>query len=160
MLFTEPEVIGAPGQPSVRLIADASQTGGAASVQQVTLPIGADGATPHFHRLSTEIFYVLSGRLDLMLGERVHNLSRGQVATVDPNTVHAFGASAGAELDVLIVLTPGVERFGYFRLLAGVLSGQRPLADLQQAQSEYDNHFVDSPVWKEFRDSAHHVDAE
>lgn len=58
------------------------------------------------------------------------------------------------------MLTPGVERFGYFRLLAGVLAGQRPPIDLQQAQSEYDNHFVDSPVWKVFRGSAHHVDAE
>lgn len=110
---------------SRRLIADASQIGGAASLQQATLAIGADGATPRFHRLSTEVFHVRSGRLDLPT-----------------------------------FLIPGVELFGYLRLLAGVLSGQRSLADLEQAQSEYDNHFVDSPVWKGFRGSAHHVDAE
>lgn len=151
MLFTDPEILGAPGQPSVRLIADASQTKGAVSIQQVTLPDGADGATPHFHRLSTEIFHVLSGELALMVGERIDTLVAGQTATVEPNTVHAFGASAGSDLVVLILLTPGVERFGWFRLLAGVLTGQRPADDLQQAQAQYDNHLVDSPLWNEFR---------
>ena len=54
------EVIGFPPQ-TVRLLADSSATGGHLSTQRVTLAGGANGANPHHHANSAELFYVLSG---------------------------------------------------------------------------------------------------
>jgi hypothetical protein len=54
-----------------------------------------------------------------------------------------------ALLELSRILTPGVERFEYFRQLQRIASGQAPLASILQAQDLYDNHFDDSPVWQQ-----------
>ena len=61
------EVIGFPPQ-TVRLLADSSSTGGILSTQRVTLADGANGANPHHHASSAELFYVLSGSVRLLAG--------------------------------------------------------------------------------------------
>lgn len=149
MLFQIPEVLGTGSGPEIALFADAAATGGAASVQRVHLPAGADGAAPHFHTASTEIFYVLDGRLQMLAGDDVIAVSAGELAVIEPRTVHAFAATASSPATALIVLTPGVERFGYFRLLRDVALGAAGPADLLAAQDRYDNHFVDSAVWRD-----------
>ena len=63
------EVIGFAPQ-TVRLLADSSSTGGRLSTQRVTLLGGADGASPHHHANSAELFYVLSGSVQLLAGDR------------------------------------------------------------------------------------------
>lgn len=55
---TDAEVVGA-APTTVRLLADSSSTGGALSTQRVTLVNGADGARPHRHDNSAEMFYML-----------------------------------------------------------------------------------------------------
>jgi hypothetical protein len=40
------------------------------------------------------------------------------------------------------VITPGIERFGYFRLLARLLQGQATPDELLAAQDRYDNYFL------------------
>jgi mannose-6-phosphate isomerase-like protein (cupin superfamily) len=62
------EVIGQ--QPIiVRLLADSSSTGGTLSTQRVTLGNGADGAKPHHHANSAELFYLLDGTAQLLSGD-------------------------------------------------------------------------------------------
>jgi len=57
----EAEFLGADGYPAaVRLLADAGATGGALSAQRVTLGPGADGASPHVHESSSELFFILA----------------------------------------------------------------------------------------------------
>lgn len=51
----------APGNVT-GLVMDSDATGGAVSVLNIYLPKGADGAAPHFHTRSTELFYLVSGR--------------------------------------------------------------------------------------------------
>ncbi len=41
---------------------------------------------------------------------------QGDLAVVPPHMPHAFAATAGSGADLLIMITPGIERFGYFRL--------------------------------------------
>jgi mannose-6-phosphate isomerase-like protein (cupin superfamily) len=55
----------------VHLLADSSATGGRLSTQRVTLAGGADGARPHHHTRSAELFYVISGSAQLLAGERL-----------------------------------------------------------------------------------------
>ena len=55
----------------VRLLVDSSATGGAGStVRRVTLQKGADGARPHRHDRSAEMFYVLDGAVQVLLRHR------------------------------------------------------------------------------------------
>ncbi|WP_433243382.1 cupin domain-containing protein [Streptosporangium sp. CA-135522] len=142
-------VLGPPA--TGRLLLDSSSTGGALSSVRMTLGEGADGATPHHHTSASELFYVLGGRLQVLAGEEVLTLDEGDMAVVPPNVAHAFGAAPGSEADLLIVVTPGIERFDYFRLLARLQKGEATLEELLDSQELYDNHFVDSPKWKQTR---------
>jgi hypothetical protein len=40
------------------------------------------------------------------------------------------------------------DRFGYFRLAGRVLRGEADPAEVLATQERFDNHFVDSPVWR------------
>lgn len=143
----EAEVIG--GAPVTgRLYADSSATGGALSSQRITLAGGAAGATPHHHTGSSELFYVLSGAARLLAGDRVLVARQGDLVVVPPGTVHAFAAAPAADADLLVVITPGVERFEYFRHLQRIASGEAPLESILEVQERYDNHFDESPAWQ------------
>ena len=144
------EVIGFPPQ-TVRLLADSSSTGGHLSTQRVTLAGGADGANPHHHASSAELFYVLSGSVQLLAGDRVHVAGEGDLAVVPPGLPHAFAAAPACDADLLIVITPGVERFEYFRHLARVGSGAQPRESLLEVQALYDTFFGESPAWQQAR---------
>ena len=75
----------------------------------------------------------------------------GDLVVVPPRLVHAFGAQAGSAAELLILLTPGVERFGYFRLLDRLRTGQADRQELLDSQQRYDNYFLDSPAWRDAR---------
>ena len=119
------EQIGFPPQ-MIRLLADSSSTGGTLSAQRVTLQRGADGANPHHHASSAELFYVLSGTAQLLASDRLLLAAEGDLAIVPPGLPHAFAAAGASDTDLLIVITPGIERFEYFRHLARIATGQQP----------------------------------
>jgi hypothetical protein len=58
-------------------------------------------------------------------------------------------AAPGSDADLLVILTPGVERFEYFRLLQRIAAGEVPLESILETQDRYDNHFDDSPAWQQ-----------
>jgi quercetin dioxygenase-like cupin family protein len=132
-----------------RLYADSSATRGALSSQRITLLGGAAGATPHHHTGSSELFYVVSGAAEMLTGQRVLTAREGDLIVVPPGTVHAFAAAPASDADLLIILTPGVERFEYFRHLQRIANGEAPLESILEVQDLYDNHFDDSPVWQQ-----------
>lgn len=140
------EVIGQ--QPiTIRLLADSSSTGGALSTQRVTLGNGADGAKPHHHANSAELFYLLDGTAQLLSGDQVVTAERGNLVVVPPGLPHAFAAAPGHDADILIVITPGVERFEYFRHLERIAYGKVPPESLLEVQELYDTYFRTSPTW-------------
>ncbi|MGW0410935.1 cupin domain-containing protein [Streptomyces collinus] len=142
----EAEVVGrAPS--TVRLLADSSRTGGALSTQRVTLTAGADGARPHWHDHSAEMFFLLDGAAEILSGDDVVTAGPGDLVVVPPGRPHAFAAVPGADADLLIVLTPGVERFEYFRHLRRVALGELTPESLLEVQELYDNHFLHSAAW-------------
>jgi len=48
---------------------------------------------------------------------------------------------------VLVVIAPGVARFGYFRHLQRIALGQVPAESLAPVHDRYEFHFVDSGAW-------------
>ncbi|MFD5795185.1 MULTISPECIES: cupin domain-containing protein [Streptomyces] len=143
----EAEVVG--GAPvGVKLLADSSASGGALSTVRVTLGEGADGARPHLHHNSAEMFYLLDGAAELLSGDDIVTAERGDLVIVPPGKPHAFAAVPGSTADILIVITPGVERFEYFRHLQRLRLGEATLESLLEAQELYDNHYLQSVAWE------------
>jgi quercetin dioxygenase-like cupin family protein len=142
----EAEVVG--GTPAgVRLLADSSASGGALSTVRVTLTEGADGARPHLHNNSAEMFYLLDGAAELLSGDDIVTAERGDLVIVPPGKPHAFAAVPGVTADILIVITPGVERFEYFRHLQRIRLGEATPESILEVQDLYDNHFLRSEAW-------------
>ncbi|MEU4097615.1 cupin domain-containing protein [Streptomyces sp. NPDC026673] len=141
-----------PGQPAgaaltngaFELLAD----GGAVSASRLTLATGADGAPPHHHKLSHELFYVLGGTMLFRLGDTLTMVGKGGLVVIPPGLPHVFGAAKGEEADVVVVLSPGIERFGYFEQLAAISHGEAEFASLLPEQNRYDVHFEDLPDWR------------
>ncbi|MEW2100910.1 quercetin dioxygenase-like cupin family protein [Streptomyces griseus] len=130
------EVIGrAP--TTIRLLADSHATGGALSTQRVTLAEGVNGANPHHHVNSAELSYLLDGTAQLLSGDQVLTAG-GDLVVVPPNVPHAFAAAPGESADILIVITPWVDRFEYFRHLELTAYGKVPPESLLDVQELYD----------------------
>lgn len=144
------EVIGA-APVTIRLLADSSATGGALSTHRVTLAAGANGANPHRHDKSAELFYMVDGTAQLLSGDQVVTAERGDLVVVPPGAHHAFAAAPGEDADILIVITPGVERFEYFRHLERIAFGKVPPESLLDVQELYDTYFLTSPAWEQAR---------
>jgi quercetin dioxygenase-like cupin family protein len=130
-----------------RLLADSGATQGALGANRLSLGTGADGAKPHYHARSWELFYVLDGAMEFLLDDRPSTVAGGELVLVPPGMPHAFGAAPGSTADVLVVIAPGVDRFGYFRHLRRIALGQEPGESLAPEQDRYDVHFTDSVTW-------------
>lgn len=142
----EAEVIGRT-LTTIRLLADSGSTGGALSTQRVTLTGGAGGANPHHHANSAELFYLLDGVARVLAGDRVVTAGRGDLVVVPPGLAHAFAAAPGEDADILVVITPGIERFEYFRHLERIAYGRVPPESLVEVQELYDTYLRSSTAW-------------
>jgi quercetin dioxygenase-like cupin family protein len=125
---------------TVRLLLDSSDTGGAVSAHRVLLREGTEGAAPHRHLTTTELFYVLSGADDLLAGGDVLHAIEGDLVVVPPGVDHAFGATARADGELLVMVTPGIERFDFFRAVHEVVTGVADRSILAGSEEKYDNH--------------------
>ena len=140
------------GPTTMWLLADSDATDGTINANRTALAEGADGPGPHYHSGSAEIFFVVSGGLDALAGDRIETLREGDFLVVPRNTPHAFAAPPGSAADVLIVFAPAIEeRFEYFRLVDRVVRGQASPQEILDSQDRFDNHFLDVPIWKEHR---------
>lgn len=143
----EAEVLEKSG---VTLLTDVAATGGRLTSHRSIFAAGKDGAPPHAHHLATELFYLLDGTLEVLLGDTVQTLQRGDFLVVPPHLPHAF-AAGDQDAEVLFVLTNARPRFDYYRLLERVYRGEVDPTELAATQDLYDNHYVSSPVWEQAR---------
>jgi mannose-6-phosphate isomerase-like protein (cupin superfamily) len=142
----EAEVLGW-SSVTIRLLADASDTGGALSVMRTTIRARTEAAKPHTHTRSAEMFYVLEGRAEVLSGSRIVTAGEGDLIVVPPNQVHAFATPKNSSAELLIVQAPGLDRFDYFRLIERLMRREATMEDVLATQELYDNHFVESDVW-------------
>ena len=142
----EAEVLG-DDPVATQLLVDHDATGGRLSTNRTCLAPGASGPPPHYHATSSEMFFVLDGVLEVLAGDRVVTLTRGDMVVVPPFMPHAWRATADAPADVLIVFSPGLERFAYLRLTDQVLGGEASVDEILATSDRFDNHWVDSPAW-------------
>ncbi|GAA1680857.1 cupin domain-containing protein [Glycomyces endophyticus] len=132
----------------ITLLADAGATGGTITANKATFSKGSPGAPAHFHTKATETFFVIEGEMRILVGEEIVRLGKGDFLTVPPTVPHAFAPAPGAEAEMLVVFTPGLQRFDYYRLLERVHRGEATIQDIRDSSQQYDNHYFESPVWK------------
>jgi mannose-6-phosphate isomerase-like protein (cupin superfamily) len=144
-----------PGGSTMTLLADGPETRGALGVHQAVLRDAGVGASPHHHLHATEVFHVLRGGVQLLLGDDLVEVGAGDLVVVPPGAVHAFAAAPGRDAELLVVVTPGIERFSLFRRFEAVSTGRAPAATVLADQSTYDTYADTSEVWDRAR---HHID--
>ncbi|MCX4745462.1 cupin domain-containing protein [Kitasatospora sp. NBC_01287] len=142
----EAELLGAP-PATIQLLADGSDTSGALSAVRTRMGKGTAGPGPHLHHRAPEIFFVIEGALDVLLGEEIVTARDGDFLLVPPQTVHAFRTPADHGVDLLFLM-PGTDRFEYFRLVERIRQGQASPQEILDTQERFDNHFVPSTLWE------------
>ncbi len=84
----------------------AAQTGGALGLIEATCPPGG-GPVPHVHPGSDETFYMISGELEFLQGDRVFTAGVGDVVFCPRGTVHRFHNPGIQPARMIFVYTPG-----------------------------------------------------
>ena len=72
--------------------------------------VDIDGAQPHFHRRSTELYYVLEGSGSVVLDGVEHPVAKGSLVHIPPGVVHG----ARGRMRVLVVGIPDIAEDDYF----------------------------------------------
>ena len=144
-----------PGGSVMTLLVDGPATRGTLGVHRTVLRDGREGASPHHHVHTTEVLFVLRGGVQLLVGDEIVEVGRGDLVVVPPAAVHAFAAAPGRDAEVLVAVTPGIERFSLFRRLEAASTGRDPTATVVADESTYDTYADTSDVWDRAR---HHID--
>ena len=72
--------------------------------------VDIDGAEPHYHKRSTELYYVLEGEGNVVLDGVEHAVRKGSLVHIPPGVVH----SANGRVRVLVVGIPDIADDDYY----------------------------------------------
>lgn len=142
------EVLGAAPM-SIRLLADGDGNGGGISASRTVMAKGTQGALPHHHEHTMEMFFIIEGGLHVLTGNRVVTARTGDFLLVPPNTTHAFATPEDTGVDMLFLM-PGVARADYFRMIDRIRNGTADPQEILDSADVFDNHFHPSPEWEKF----------
>jgi quercetin dioxygenase-like cupin family protein len=89
-----------------------SQSGGQFLTLEYVAPPQFSGPPPHWHKVTTEIFYVLDGALTVIIDGQATTVGPGGYAFVPPGIVHTFANQGDAPAKYLLVASPaGLEHY-------------------------------------------------
>lgn len=97
-----------------------AETGGAFARVRGFLPTHASGPPPHRHRIYSESFTVLSGRLTLAIGNRTVLLGPGESETVPPGVAHTFRNDGDDAVETIGEVRPADHFEEHLRALFGL----------------------------------------
>lgn len=131
------------------LLADSADNDQSLTANRITLHKGSPGAPAHFHNRARESYFMLDGSLEVLAGQEILTLGKGDFLGIPPRMPHAFAPPPGAQADFLLLFSPGVERFEYFRLLDKIYKGEADAKEIPATSERFDNHHYDSPIWRQ-----------
>lgn len=65
--------------------------------------------TPHFHRQTEEIYYILTGQGQMRIGDEEHAVGPGDAIAIPPGQVHTIRNSGSQRLTFLCCCAPAYE---------------------------------------------------
>lgn len=63
-------------------------------------------AEKHYHKISTEYYYVLSGKGKIVLDGEIYPIQKGDLVKIDPGVTHQALEEADVPLEILVIATP------------------------------------------------------
>jgi mannose-6-phosphate isomerase-like protein (cupin superfamily) len=78
------------------------------SLAEARLPPGAS-TTPHYHRLTEEIYYVLEGQARMRIASEDREIGPGDAIAIPPGTVHQITNTGSGVLKFLCCCAPAYE---------------------------------------------------
>ena len=78
------------------------------SLAEARLPVGA-ATTPHYHRVTEEIYYILEGTAQMQIGDELREVRPGDAIAIPPGDVHQIRNSGGQTLKFLCCCAPGYQ---------------------------------------------------
>ncbi|MEE2896526.1 MAG: cupin domain-containing protein [Planctomycetota bacterium] len=126
-----------------------AETNGQVGIFEQTMRKGDPGPVPHFHRETTEMFFLLEGSLEFTLDGEHRTVEQGGFVRVPPNTVHHFSQRGEEPARFLIMFSPGKARERYFEGLAAIAAEDGPpdRAKLVALMHEYDQFLEDEDAY-------------
>lgn len=104
----------------------------------------ASGASPHVHRKTTEMFYVVRGEIEFTIGDRKEVGTPGAFAFIPKNAPHGFTNVGSEDATLLIMFYPMNNKDDYFRGLERLTrDGRNPsLEELAEHMAKYDQYML------------------
>ncbi|MGD9890559.1 MAG: cupin domain-containing protein [Dehalococcoidia bacterium] len=137
-----------PGPEGITLKATGDETGGSIGFFEGTTPAGF-GPPRHIHHTCDELFYVLSGEFEFLLGDQVVHAGPGTFVFIPRGTVHAPKVAGTEPGRVIAAFVPGGQEqaFEEFAKLVPAREGEEPDAEeLQAIAKKYDSELVGPPL--------------
>lgn len=88
--------------------------------------VDIDGAREHYHKVGTEIYYVLEGEGRVMLDGVEHPVCKGSTVHIPPGVVHG----ARGRMRVLVIGIPDMSEDDVFFPTVGIVNSARAAAEL------------------------------
>jgi mannose-6-phosphate isomerase-like protein (cupin superfamily) len=110
---------------------------------EFTAEPGFRGPKPHIHRVHEELFYVLEGEFDFLVGDEVARVGPGGLVNVPPGVVHDFRNVGSTPARWLGIHSPGFLDRYFEGIGALVSSGNFSEAALHELRLNYDIDEVD-----------------
>ncbi len=129
------EIVLAPGEgdrltignSEVTFKAVGANTDGHLGLFENLIQPGGTAPGPHIHRHMEEMFYVLEGEVEILVGNQTVQGQPGAFVLVPRGTPHAFANRGSTPANLLIMFSPAGEREKYFEGLAQLMkNGQTP----------------------------------
>ena len=95
-------------------LATEEETNGAYFVMEGLVPPNA-GPPPHIHHNQDETFYVVEGKLEIKLGDRVFEATAGDFVHVSKGTPHAFANRSQNSAKMILTFVPAGDIEQFFR---------------------------------------------
>lgn len=112
----QPKIVHTDSAPIVNVLGDmqrhlltGADTDGAMTVIRQCIAPGL-GVPMHVHAREEELFHVISGEIELVIGGHSHRIGVGATALAPRNVPHAWRNAGPTEAHVLLMVTPaGIE---------------------------------------------------
>lgn len=139
-----------PGPEGVTLKATAEQTAGAIGFVEATSAPGF-AAPRHIHHANDELFYVLEGEFQFLVGEETVNAPAGSFVYIPRGTVHAPKVVSSSPGKVVFAYVPGglesdFEEFERVARKYGSLDTPEALLEVQAIAARGNSEFVGPPM--------------
>jgi mannose-6-phosphate isomerase-like protein (cupin superfamily) len=117
---------------SIRLLVSSDDTAGAWCLLDYQAPPGFSGPHFHYHAKTTEVFYVIEGKLDVHFDQLERSLEVGELVRVAPGMMHRWGNPHTQPVHFGVLFSPGGGMENYFSELQQIVQSAPtyPLPDM------------------------------